>query len=106
MNDIYQKLIKQYKNIDINLNNNEGIVISDNNKEIKVYKDSVICFYKGKSIAHSHDENYEEIYKSIEYYLEKEPEYFVKQHKKNFIFKWVIIFVLLLIVIIVKILIS
>lgn len=45
MNKIYEKLIKQYKNINIKLNNKE------------------------------------KIYQSIKYYLEKEPNYFIKQHK-------------------------
>lgn len=87
MDKIYEKLIKQYKNIDIKLNNNEEIIISNNDKEIKAYKDSVIYFYKGKSIAHSHNETYKDVYKSIEYYLEKEPNHFIKQHKKECIIK-------------------
>lgn len=103
MNEIYEKLIKQYKNIDIKLNNNEEIIISNNKKEIKVYKDGVIYFYKGRSIAHSHDKTNEELYQSIKYYLEKEPNYFIKQHKKDLLIKWVVILGLLLIVVIAKV---
>ena len=106
MDKIYEKLIKQYKNIDIKLNNNEEIIISNNDKEIKAYKDSVIFFYKGKSIAHSHNETYKDVYKSIEYYLEKEPNYFIKQHKKDCIIKWIVIFALLILAVIVKVLVS
>lgn len=106
MNEIYEKLIKQYKNIDIKLNNKEEIIINNNNKEIKIHKDSVIYFYKGRSIAHSHDKTNEEIYQSIKYYLEKEPNYFIKQHKKDHLIKWMVILMLLLIAVIVKVFIS
>lgn len=70
MNEIYEKLIKQYKNINIKLNNKE------------------------------------KIYQSIKYYLEKEPNYFIKQHKKDLLIKWMVILMLLLIVIIVKVVIG
>lgn len=106
MNDIYKKITDQYKNLNIKLNNNEEIIIRENDKEIKAYKDSVIYFYKGKSIAHSHNETYKDVYKSIEYYLEKEPNYFIKQHKKDCIIKWIVIFALLILAVIVKVLVS
>lgn len=106
MDKIYEKLIKQYKNIDIKLNNNEEIIISNNDKEIKAYKDSVIYFYKWRSIAHSHDKTNDKLYQSIKYYLEKEPDYFIKQHKKDLLIKWMVILVLLLIVVIAKVFIS
>lgn len=70
MNEIYEKLIKQYKNINIKLNNKE------------------------------------KIYQSIKYYLEKGPNYFIKQHKKDLLIKWMVILMLLLIVISVKVVIG
>lgn len=70
MNEIYEKLIKQYKNINIKLNNKE------------------------------------KIYQSIKYYLEKEPNYFIKQHKKDLLIKWMVILMLLLIAISVKVVIG
>ena len=99
MKDIYEKIKKQYKSINIKLNNNEEIIIKDNNREIKAFKNGVIYFYNGKSIAHSHDENYGDVYEIIKYYLEKEPDYFINENRKDCIIKWIIILVILVIMI-------
>ncbi len=102
MEDVYKKIIDQYKSLDVKLNDDEEIIIKTNDKEIKAYKDGVLYYYKGEGLAHSHDETYEEVYESIEYYLEKEPDYFIKMHKKDQIIKWIIIITLALILSIIK----
>lgn len=104
--DVYQKLLEKHENINIKLNANEEIFIKHNDKTIKGNKYGAQLIYQGESIAHSHDENYEELYKSIEYYLENEPNYFIKQHKKDFLIKWMVIFGLLLSVVVIKVLVS
>lgn len=83
MSDISKKLNQQYKNISIKLNKNEELIIRKKDIEIKAYENLVLYFYKEKSIAHSHDSTYEEVYESIKYYLDTKPSYFIKKNKRN-----------------------
>lgn len=104
--DVYQKLLEKHENINIKLNGNEEIFIKHNDKTIKGNKYGVQLIYQGKSIAHSHDVTHKELYESIEYYLEKEPNYFINQHKRERVIKWAVILTLLLIVVIVRLFIN
>lgn len=74
MYDVYERIKKEYKDIDIKLEHEECIRIYVGEYEIESCEDFTVLAKNKKSITHIHHEEYEDVYNSIKNYIDNKKE--------------------------------
>ena len=74
MYEVYEKIKKEYKNIDIKLEHEECIRIYVDEYEIESCEDFTVLAKNNKSITHIHHEEYVDVYNSIKNYIDNKKE--------------------------------
>lgn len=93
MKDVYNKLKKDYKKLDIVLNDNETIDININKYTIHA-DDRIVELSKSFTyVNHKSNNNYKDVYKSIVSYI-KDPEGYINNKRKQIIIVLIISLVL------------
>ena len=70
MYEVYEKIKKEYKDIDIKLEHEECIRIYVDEYEIESCEDFTVLAKNNKSITHIHHEEYVDVYNSIKNYID------------------------------------
>ena len=106
MDDIYKKLKSKYPNHKVNYDRNKELIeITKDNIKVEVYKDTINLVVDNKYITHCHTNDFdteEEIYDTIEYYLNDYKE-IIEQYRKQDIVRKMLFIVPISVVIIITI---
>lgn len=70
MYDVYERIKKEYKNIDIKLEHEECIRIYVDEYEIESCEDFTVLAKNNREITHIHHEQYDDVYSSIKNYID------------------------------------